>query len=243
MSSAAARKRRHIGSRSFRISAALLLAAATAAAGLKIASDHSPTDTRTPQGVQVGNPYSAHWRQAMELDRRRGAVRPRDPEGKIVLYPGILDRLYWPPSQDKKDRLTPEELRMLAAHLHLKADRIDPDTVMFEAMILTPDRETRARIRRRNRHAAAPPPLLSFDRQPVPITAGELMRAAPEQPMTSKEYVLKCIVDTCHKLPQPPGMTGHGIPEWREYDPRTYADDRATSNIGLSTLPPLPDGT
>jgi hypothetical protein len=242
MTSKAAHQRRHIGSRSFRVSAAFLLATVAAAGGLKIASDLSPTDTRTPQGVQVGNPYSAHWRQAMELDRRRGAGRPRDPEGKIILYPGILDRLYWPPSQDKKDRLTPADLRRLAAHLHIKADRIDPDTVMFEAMILTPDRETRARIRQRNRHAAAPPPLLSFDRQPVPITAAELMRAAAEKAMTSKEHVLKCIVDTCHKLPQPSGMTGHAVPEWREYDPRTYGDNRATSNIGLGTLPPLPDG-
>ena len=33
-------------------------------------------------------------------------------------------------------------------------------------------------------------------------------------------------------------MTGHGIPELGEYDARTYGDDRATSNIGLSTLPP-----
>jgi hypothetical protein len=32
-------------------------------------------------------------------------------------------------------------------------------------------------------------------------------------------------------------MVGHGIPEMRMYDPRTYGDERATSNMGLSALP------
>ena len=93
MSSEAVRERRNIGAKPFRIFASILLAAIAAAAGLKIASDHSQTDTQTPQGVQIGKPCSAHWRQAMELDRRRGAGRPRYPEGKIVLYPGILYQL------------------------------------------------------------------------------------------------------------------------------------------------------
>ncbi len=158
-----------------------------------------------------------------------------------MLYPGLLDRLYWPPGGEKKNRLTAEDIRTLAAHLNLEADRIDPDRVLFEAMVLTPDRESRARIDERNRHPASPPPLLSFDRQQVPVTAGQLMVAVPRQPVTSQEQVLKCIVDTCHKEPEAPGVVAHRISESFEYDPRTYSDDWTGCSIGLSALPALRD--
>jgi hypothetical protein len=236
-----ARTRRHLGSESFRMTATFLMVAAATAEGVKIASDRSPTDAQPQKGVCTGNPYSAHRQQAMELDKGRGAIRRRDPNGKIVVYPGFLDRLYWPPGRERRNRLTPEDIRTLAAHLDLKADRIDPDRVIFEAMILTPDREARARIEERNHHVAAPPPWLSFDRQAVPVTAGQLMAAAPREAVTSQDQVLKCIADTCHKQPEVPGMVGHGISEARRYDPHTYGDVRTGGNIGFSSLPALPE--
>jgi hypothetical protein len=236
--------RRHLGSRPFRLAAGLLLTGIVAAEGLKLASDLRHTEVRPPMGVRTG-PYNGHWQRETELQRMRRAVQRRDPATWIVLYPGYVDRLIWPPGTawPEKHWFAPEDIKALALHLHHQAERIGPDTVIFESVILIPDRLTQARIAEHNRHPAALIPPLAFDRRRVPITAGRLAVAPPENDTSLEARVLKCMIGTCHKLPPAPGIVGHPISEALDYDPLTYGSDPTNSRIGFGTLAALPDHT
>jgi hypothetical protein len=235
-------KRRHLGSRPFRVAASILVGGAALVEGVKIASEHWPADRRTPNSIAVGNPYSEQHRAEKMLDARRGNANTRDPQGKIVLFPGVLITLYWPPGQAKKDQLTLEDLKKLAVHLNSVVKDLRPNTVLFDAVICTPDPESQRRIEERNRQMLLRPRVMSpahvrFNRQMVPITVGALRDPPPKKAACLREAAIVCIVNTCHRRPpgNPPGMVGHGIRESVKYDPTI------PYGIGFGDLPTAPD--
>ena len=101
MTSKAAHQRRHSGSKSFRISAAFLLAAVAAAAGLKIASDRSPADTGRSRAFKwetltASLAASDGARQEAQRDARA------TPEGKSYFIPAFSTGCTGHPARTRK---------------------------------------------------------------------------------------------------------------------------------------------
>jgi len=234
------RQRPHFGSMSFLFSACALAIAAVLVLGLWLASARWPEDRTPPSNVPPRNPYSKHLEREMIVQEQRARITTRDPDGPIVIFPGYLEKLYFPPSDEPKDRLTQDDVIKLAEHLHVGATDLTPETVVFRAAICTPDPESQRRIRARNRKmmsspAPMPPPDVTFMRHLVPMTVKALMNPAPKTAATPDEAVLLCILKSCHKLPlsEQRGLLGYGIPEAEKYDPISYA-------IRFANLPPAP---
>jgi hypothetical protein len=211
-------------------------------AGVKIASEHWSGDRRTPTNIVADNEYSKQSEAERELSRWWARITTRDPDGKVVLFPRFLARLYWPPGEERpKDRLSLEDVKKLSAHLKSTVENLKPDTVEFDAVICTPDPESRRRIGEHNRRVkpgpTVMPPRVTFNRQRVPITVGALMGRAPRTATALQEAALRCIVNACQRLPagDQPRMVGHGIRESESYDPTIPYE------IGFSILPAAPD--
>jgi hypothetical protein len=193
---------------------------------VRISSQRWPDDRTTPNYIAVGNPYSKHYEPEKKLDEQRARIRTRDRNGEIVLFPGILATLYWPPGEERKDRLTLEDVNRLAVNLKSVVKDLKPDTVLFDAVICTLDPESQRRVKERNRQmmlrpTAMPPLSVTFNRQPVPITVGALTRPVPKETVTPQGAALLGIVNTCHRRPLSnlPGLVRRGIRETEEYSP------------------------
>ena len=103
------RKRRPVASQALKyVVGGLVLAAGVE--GFRLGTENLPTDGKALSGVPTGNPFSEQHKRAMALSKERGKIRRRDPQGAIVLFPGVLNRLYWPPGEEKKDRLTDDDV-------------------------------------------------------------------------------------------------------------------------------------
>jgi hypothetical protein len=235
-------RRRHIGgSRSFRIAATALAGGAALCAIARIASDRWLHDRAPPNLPRAkGLNGIIHAREAA-LHKHNSAILARDEIGVILLIPGPLQDLYWTSGGARKDLLSLEDIKKLATTLGVTDVAIGPDTVLFDACLLSPDEGSRLRIRERNyqmmlRSQPMPPPEVTFDRKLVPITARDLMHPAPQKPLTQRDAVLACMVRTCHRLP--PGdlsrMVGHAVRHVDHYDPVTYGKNK---EIGFGTLP------
>ncbi len=238
----ARRNRPSIMSAAFHPAASVLLGAALLVEAARIHIEHRPDDRRPPDGVMTRNRYSDHYQAARALSERWGRIRTRDPRGRVVLFPGFLARLYWPPGKDRKDRLSLDDLRRLAVHLRGRPGDLRPDAVVFDAVVCTPDGESQARIRERNRRILSgltmmPPPAVHVERRRIPITVGALRKPVGQPATTPAEVALLCIVNACHLSPpgDPPGMVGYAIREAEAYDPALPYE------IAFGMLPPGPD--
>jgi hypothetical protein len=209
---------------------------------VKLTSEHWPVDRKPPSNIIAYNKFSKRREAQQKRSDQRGKILYHDPSGIIVLYPRILDHLYWTPEDDTKDRLSLEDVEKVFAHFKSTIKESKPDTVVFDAVIYTPDPESQRRIREHNhqmrlRPAVMPPPAVTFIRQRVPIKVRDLMVPAPTRATTPQEVALLAIVHACHqRLPSDlPGLMGYGIREEEPYNPATlYA-------IPFSVLPAAPD--
>jgi hypothetical protein len=215
-----------MGSRFFQIVVSVLAGSAVAVAGAIVLAQYWPICRSSVHNVTSTNPYSKQYEAEKKFSEQRGIVRTRDPIGRVVLFPGMLLRLYWPPGQAEKDCLTLEDITLLALGLEQPITSLKPDTVIFNAVVCTPDTDSQRRIRERNcemrlRPAVLPPPSLNFDRIQVPITIHMLMTPVPREVLSFQDAVLLCILTRCHRLPpgDPPRMAGYPIPARQRYDP------------------------
>src|SRR5262249_6728268 len=151
-----------------------LVIAVVLVAVVKITSEHWPGDRKPPTHIIANNEFSKRREAQQKRSDQRGKIMYHDPSGIIVLYPRILDKLYWTPEEDTKDRLSLEDVEKAFVHFKSTIKELKPDIVVFDAVICAPDLESQRRIREHNRQmrlrpAVIPPPPVTFIRQRVPI--------------------------------------------------------------------------